>query len=549
MSYLCIIFRKSVLILVVLFGLVGISTQLNDFEIAKNLEIFSNIYRELNSYYVDDLDPEYLMETGANAMLKSLDPYTTYIPADEVAQFKSSITGKYGGVGASIVQGKNHVLISLPYEGGPAQLAGLKAGDKMLEIDGVSVKGSTVRQVSNKMRGSSNSTVQVKVERINTKNPLEFSMKRQEIKISNTPYFDILDESIAYIVLSSFTENAGKNVAKALQTLKAQKDLKGVVLDLRGNSGGLLTEAVNVANVFLKKGAKVVQIKGREKERQQLFRTLNQPIDSEIPVCVLIDNNSASAAEIVAGALQDLDRGVIIGQRSFGKGLVQNTRDLSFGAKVKLTTARYYIPSGRCIQSLQYKNGKAINIPDSLKSPFFTASGRKVFDGGGVNPDVLIENESFLTILKDLRKELYLFDFASIYASKHPTIVSASSFRLTDQDFKDFLNFLEEKGYRYQTETEKILDALQKQSSKESFAQTIQPALDQIKQKLKESSKDALMVYKDSFLYVLQRFIAGRYHYRKGAYQAGIAFDDELERAVTMLTGLQNYQQILQSPR
>jgi carboxyl-terminal processing protease len=307
------------LILVVLFGLVGISTQLNDFEIAKNLEIFSNIYRELNSYYVDDLDPEYLMETGANAMLKSLDPYTTYIPADEVAQFKSSITGKYGGVGASIVQGKNHVIISLPYEGGPAQRAGLKAGDKMLEVDGVSVKGNTVRQVSNKMRGGPNSTVRLKVERINAPKPLEFSMKRQEIKISNTPYFDVLDESIEYIVLSSFTENAGKNVAKALQSLKAQNDLNGVVLDLRGNSGGLLTEAVNVANVFLKKGAKVVQIKGREKERQQLFRTLNQPIDSEIPVCVLIDNNSASAAEIVAGALQDLDRGVIIGQRSFGK--------------------------------------------------------------------------------------------------------------------------------------------------------------------------------------------------------------------------------------
>ena len=322
MRYLYTFFRKAALLLVVLFGLIGISTQLNDFEIAKNLEIFSNIYRELNTYYVDDLDPEYLMETGANAMLQSLDPYTNYIPVDEVAQFKSSITGKYGGVGASIIQGKQHVIISLPYEGGPAQVAGLKAGDKMLEIDGLSVVGKTVREVSGRMRGAANSIVQVKVQRIDSEQPIEFSLKRQEIKISNTPYLDILEGDIGYIVLSSFTENAGKNVGMALQALKAKNTLKGLVLDLRGNSGGLLTEAVNVANVFLKKGAKVVQIKGRDKERQQMFRTLNQPIDSEIPLCVLIDNNSASAAEIVAGSLQDLDRAVIIGQRSFGKGLV-----------------------------------------------------------------------------------------------------------------------------------------------------------------------------------------------------------------------------------
>lgn len=545
MRYLYTSFRKAALLLVVLFGLIGISTQLNDFEIAKNLEIFSNIYRELNTYYVDDLDPEYLMETGANAMLQSLDPYTNYIPVDEVAQFKSSITGKYGGVGASIIQGKQHVIISLPYEGGPAQVAGLKAGDKMLEIDGLSVVGKTVREVSGRMRGAANSIVQVKVQRIDTEQPIEFSLKRQEIKISNTPYLDILEGDIGYIVLSSFTENAGKNVGMALQALKAKNTLKGLVLDLRGNSGGLLTEAVNVANVFLKKGAKVVQIKGRDKERQQMFRTLNQPIDSEIPMCVLIDNNSASAAEIVAGSLQDLDRAVIIGQRSFGKGLVQNTRDLSFGAKIKLTTARYYIPSGRCIQSLQYKNGQSTNIPDSLKSPFFTASGRPVFDGGGINPDIIINNESFLRILKELRKESYLFDFATLYASKHPNIASPNSFRLTDQDFEEFLSFLDQKGYHYQTDTEKSLQAFEKQTNKESYAKALQPSLNQIKKLLNGSNNNELSTYKESFMYVLQRFVAARYYYRKGAYQAGIVFDDELDRAIELLSSQAAYQQVL----
>jgi carboxyl-terminal processing protease len=539
------IYKKSIVGFVIILGLFGISTELNDFEIAKNLEIFSNIYRELNTFYVDEVDPEYLMETGANAMLNSLDPYTTYIPANEVAQFRSTITGKYGGVGASIMQGKEHVIISLPYSGGPAQVAGLQVGDEMIEIDGENVEGNNVRQISDKMRGVPNSDVNIKIKRYGFDKPLAFTLTRKEIKVNNTPYHGMIQNDIAYIVLSSFSENAGKNVADALSELKENNTVKGVVLDLRGNTGGLLTEAVNVANVFLDKGSMVVQIKGRDKERHQVFRALNQPVDNIIPLCVLIDKNSASASEIVAGAVQDLDRGVILGQRSFGKGLVQNTRDLSFGAKVKLTTARYYIPSGRCIQALKYKNGKPSQIADSLHSPFQTIGGRAVYDGGGIKPDVSVDNLIFLNIIKELNKEMFLFEFASSYKFKHNTIAAASDFELSDKDFDDFLKFLDDKGYAYKTQTEVLLDVLEEMADKESYIDEVSDELKEIKTVLAKSRTGELKKHKDRFLFVLQRYIVSHYYYRKGSIQAGIHFDTELKGASGILSDNEAYSKIL----
>lgn len=536
---------KLTIACLVVVGLMGISTELNDFEIAKNLEIFSNIYRELNTFYVDEVDPEHLMETGVEAMLSSLDPYTTYIPADEVAQFRSTITGKYGGVGASIVQGKKHVIISLPYEGGPAQKAGLQVGDKMLEINGESVVGNTIREVSSKMRGIPGSEVKIKVERIGKDAPIAVTLKRAEIKVSNTPYYGVVDGDIGYIVLSTFSENAGRNVANALTELKEKQDLKGVILDLRGNTGGLLTEAVNVVNVFVKKGSMVVQIKGRDKERQQIFRTLNNPIDSDIPVGVLIDGGSASASEIVAGAIQDLDRGVIIGQRSYGKGLVQNTRDLSFGAKVKLTTARYYIPSGRCIQALKYKNGKPEQISDSLRTPYQTMGGRSVYDGGGIQPDVVLDNKTFLKIMRTLRKDLYLFDYAALYKSKHSSIAKAGDFKLTDKDFDDFLAFLKEKGYTYKTNTERLLDNLEKEAKGEAYEEKVQEELADIKTILGESSQGELKKQKDRLLNILQRYIAMNYYYESGGIEAGANADVEISKATSLLKNKTAYQNIL----
>lgn len=537
--------NKTILGLVIVFGLLGISTELNDFEIAKNLEIFSNIYRELNTFYVDEVDPEYLMETGVNAMLNSLDPYTTYIPADEVAQFRSTITGKYGGVGASILKGKEHIIISLPYENGPAQKAGLKVGDRMLEIDGKNVVGATMQEISTQMRGVPNSDVTIKVARDAVKEPLSFTLTREEIKVSNTPYYGMLEGETAYIVLNSFSENAGKNVANALTTLKEKHTVKGVILDLRGNTGGLLTEAVNVANVFLDKGSMVVQIKGRDKETQQVFRTLNNPIDNTVPVCVLIDKSSASASEIVAGAIQDLDRGIIVGQRSYGKGLVQNTRDLSFGAKIKLTTARYYIPSGRCIQALRYKNGKPEQIADSLQTPYQTMGGRSVYAGGGIKPDVFVDNAAFLKIMSTLNEDLYLFDFAADYELKHKTIAQPSEFQLTDKDFDAFLTFLKEKGYTYKTETELLLEELEVKAQKEAYSNVVQSELDDIRTILSSSGEEELRKQKGRLMHLLQRYIVTRYYYEKGSLETGVRSDEEIKAAQKILADKASYEQVL----
>ncbi|MCH2020950.1 MAG: S41 family peptidase [Saprospiraceae bacterium] len=545
MNFIIKIKRKLTIGFIALLGIAGISTELNDFEIAKNLELFSNIYRELNTYYVDEIDPEYLMESGLNAMLNSLDPYTSYIPADEVSQFRSTITGKYGGVGASIIQGKKAVLISLPYEGGPAQLAGLESGDKILEIDGENVIGNSIREISTKMRGTPNTEVSIKVERIGRQEPISMKLKRQEIKVNNIPFYKMLEGNIAYIVLSTFSENAGKNLGNVLNKLKEENIVDGVILDLRGNTGGLLIEAVNVANVFLDKGSMIVQTKGRNKDRQHVFRTLNPSVDNKIPVCIMINNASASASEIVAGSIQDLDRGVIVGQRSYGKGLVQNTKDLSFGAKVKLTTARYYIPSGRCIQSLQYKDGQPYQIADSLRNSFKTKGGRFVYDGGGIKPDIEIDNKPFLKIVKKLNSELFLFDYASEYKLNHDTIARSGQFQLTDTDFEQFLKFLDQKGYVYKTETEQMLDTLQLIARKEKYIDGLKNELDAIKSVFKNSKHRELINQKDRILHLLQRHIASRYYYQKGSIEAGLENDVELNRAQNILINKIEYEKLL----
>lgn len=524
-------------------GLIGISTEWNDFEIAKNLELFSNIFRELNTHYVDEVDPEKLMETGVTAMLNSLDPYTTYIPADEVAQFNSTITGRYGGLGVSVLKGPKHIIISLPYEGGPGQKAGLKVGDKLVAIDGVNIVGATMQTISDYMRGRPGTTVEVTVLRDGVKKKM--TVTREEININNVPYYGMLEGDIAYIVLQSFSENAGKNVANALTELQKEEDIKGIVLDLRGNTGGLLTEAVNVANVFLEKGQNVVQIKGRQKASYQIFRTLNAPVDTQSPLAVLIDQSSASASEIVAGALQDLDRGIIVGQQSYGKGLVQNTRDLSFGAKLKMTTARYYIPSGRCIQALEYKNGKPAPIPDSLRTAYTTKGGRKVYGGGGIQPDVEVDNDGFLKIMNTFKEKLYLFDYAAEYQKKHPNIAKASQFQLTEEDFEEFLAFLDKNGYQYQTETEVLLEQLENKAKQDNYQEAIDKELGSIKKVLSNSRQAEVRQQKARLLHLLQRYIATRYYYERGSIETGIQTDAEIRQAKEVLVQGKVYQEIL----
>lgn len=531
--------------LVLLLGMCGISTQLNDFEISKNLEIFSNIYRELNTYYADEIDPEYLMETGANAMLHSLDPYTTFIPADEVEAFNSSISGQYGGIGTAVFRGKNYVTISLPYENSPAQKAGLKVGDKIIAIDGKSMKNKPMAEVSNAMRGMPNTPVKVQVKRPDTDQSIEVELKREVIQVSNTPYVGMLEDGIGYINLSTFSSNAGSNVANALEQLHSNNKLNGVVLDLRGNTGGLLTEAVNVVNVFVPKGNIVVKIKGRDKARDRVFRTLNPSVDTRIPLVVLIDKTSASASEIVAGAIQDLDRGVIIGQRSFGKGLVQNTRDLPSGAKIKLTTARYYIPSDRSIQALEYSNGQPRQIADSLRVAYETKGGRKVYDGGGITPDIIISKKAYYPIQSSLLKDNHIFEYAVDYHYKNKAIPSLEKFEINDKTFEDFVSFVKDRGFNYETNTEQILAKLKKKVEKETYTEILDSELKAIKTVVNRTGEQELRNQKQFLMNDLQRQIAATYYARKGAILAGLKNDLEAAKALEVLKNSNEYNRIL----
>lgn len=539
-------FRKKFLVpTIILSGVLGLATTLtDDFEIAKNLEIYSNIYRDLNIYYVDEIDPEILMRTGLESMLHSLDPYTTYIPAEEVEQFRSSITGHYGGMGATIAPQGQFAVISEVYENSPAYKIGLRAGDKLIAASGVSLKGKTVKEISLIMRGQAGTVIKAEIQRPGSEAPLFFDIKREDVNVNNLPFYDVLDGGIGYIALTTFTENAGKNVNSALMELKNKKQLKGLVLDLRGNTGGLLAEAVNVVNVFVNKGEDVVSIKGRDKEKQQIFKTLHAPVDTELPLVVLIDGNSASASEIVAGAIQDLDRGIIIGRKSYGKGLVQNTRDLPFGAKLKITTARYYIPSGRCIQSLQYKDGRPTTIADSLREAFKTKNGRTVYDGGGVTPDVAIQQDDFRKILNSLNRENLIFDYAVEYRIRHESIATAKDFKLGEADFKDFVGFLNRRNYNYITETEASLTALTKNAKLENYEVALSPQIEEMKKILEKDKRDMLETFKKELLFELQRRICLSYHLERGALQNATQSDPNILKALELLASEQ-YKAIL----
>jgi len=536
---------RILLLLIIFMGAMGVSTELNDFEIAKNIEIFSNIFKELNTYYPDEVDPEKLMEVATNRMLHSLDPYTTYIPADEVGSFQSSISGKYAGIGATIFKGKDYVVVSMPYENSPAQKAGLLAGDKVIEIDGKDMKGKTPKEISHFMRGAPNTSVTFKIKRYGHDKPIKITVEREEIKVSNTPYYGMIDGNIAYIALTTFSRGAGENVANALEELKGNNVVDGVVLDLRGNTGGLLAEAINVANVFIDEDQKIVQTKGRDKSRYQIYTTQKPAVDTEIPLAIMIDGSSASASEIVAGAVQDLDRGVIIGQRSYGKGLVQNTRNLSYGAKLKITTARYYIPSGRCIQSLAYEDGKPKQIADSLRVAHKTKGGRKVLDGGGIKPDVVIENKLYDKILRKLRKKQYLFNFATKYRNENSKVAPVETFEIDDKVVDSFMQFLEEEGFEYETATQRAAKQFAEKVKQEDLNDLLADDIAEVRAKIDGQGMEEMMVQKDFLRNDLQRQIAAAYYYRKGAIIAGIKNDPKIQQAKQVLVSEKKYNQIL----
>jgi carboxyl-terminal processing protease len=519
----------------------------NYFEIAKHLDIFTTLYKELNTFYVDETIPGDLMKNGIDEMLKSLDPYTTYIPETEIEDFKFMTTGQYGGIGAMITTMDDYVIISEPYEGFPAQKSGLMAGDKILEINGLSAKSKTTEEVSKILKGQPNTSVNLLIERKNNSTPFEVTFNREKVSVPSIPYSDFVDDGIGYIRLRSFTRNCALELKNSILELKKNQNLTGLILDLRSNPGGLLNESVDIVNLFIDKGEEVVSTRGKIKSWDKKYIANKNPLDSEVPLVVLINSSSASASEIVSGSIQDLDRGVIIGQRSYGKGLVQQTRKLSYNSQLKLTVAKYYIPSGRCIQALDYshrnQDGSVGKIPDSLMTTYKTRNGRMVKDGGGILPDIVISKDKYGMIIGSLVKERLFFNYATDYRLLHDSI--PPNFIFNESDFSDFTKYLKDKDYSYQTETEKVLEDLKKQAEEEKYFASFSVEYDSLFNKMINNKNDDLLNSKEDIKQILTGEIMSRYFYQKGRILAGLSFDNEVEEAIQILKDTEKYQYIL----
>ena len=551
--------KMSIILIVAIVGLVGIAANntTDYFEISKNLEIFTTLYKELNSYYVDDIDPNDFMQEGIDAMLYSLDPYTNFYSEAEIENYRFETTGKYGGIGSLIKRDDDYIVITEPYEGYPADKAGLIAGDKIVSVDGSLVKGKSSDEVSKFLKGEPGTKITVKVLRPladGTEEELDIEITREEVKVKNVPFYGMVEDGIAYIKLSNFTQQAGKEVEDAFKDLKKQDpNLKGLVLDLRGNPGGLLHEAVNITNVFIDKGQLVCSTKGKVKEWDKEFKTLNEPIDTEIPIVVLTNRGSASASEIVSGSIQDLDRGVVVGQKTFGKGLVQTTRKLTYNTQLKVTTAKYYIPSGRCIQAINYaekdEDGAVKKVPDSLKVAFKTLNGRTVYDGGGIDPDVEVEVKYLSDISVSLGRKDLLFDYANLYKAKNKELHDGINFRLTDDEYADFVAWLQDKDYDYVTESEALLDKFKETAEKDEYFEAASQEFDELKAKIMHDKKQDLQKQKKEIKRMLEDEIVTRYYYRKGAIENGFIYDNEMAKAVELLNNKTEYNAILQSKK
>lgn len=548
------IFQKRYKVLVVValaVGTMAFMTQEDNkyFEISKNVEVFANIYKEINTYYVDETDPAGLMRTGIDAMLASLDPYTNYISEAQIEGFRIATTGRYGGIGASIQKDGDYAVISEVYDGFSATKAGLKVGDVIKNIEGKSAKNKTNDEISEVLKGSPGTKVSLTIDRPQldgTMKPMDITVEREKITVPNVPYSGMINEEIGYFILTTFTEQAGANVAKALQELKQNNPkLKGIVFDLRGNGGGLLNEAVNVSNVFIDKNELVVTTRGKVKEWDKNFNTRNEPIDLEIPLVILTDKGSASASEIVSGVIQDLDRGVVLGQKSYGKGLVQNTIDVGYNSRVKVTIAKYYIPSGRCIQAVEYENGEPVEIADSLKARFKTRNGRDVVDGGGIYPDVKIPNDDLERITLSLLNKRLIFDYATLYALKNPTIAPAKEFSITKADYEDFVKFVKSKNHTYETVSEKMLNDLERKTKDEKYFDAIQGELSNLHKKIEAEKAQDIYTYQAQITKLLERQIVTRYYFEKGRVELGLQNDEEVAEAIKVLNNPTRYNQLL----
>lgn len=520
--------------LVISFGFGALSFKEDYFEISKNLEIFTGLYRDINLYYVDETKPGELMKKGIDAMLESLDPYTVYIPESKIEDYRFMTTGSYGGIGANIMQIDGKVFISDPYENSPAYKAGLRAGDQILELEGKSISDRSTEQISEILKGQANTEVNLTIIPLGSTSPVSKKITREVIKLKDVPYFGMVNEETGYIKLISFTESASSEVKEAFINLKEKQGMKQLVLDLRGNGGGLLREAVNIVNFFIPKGEIVVDTRGKVKEWDQIHYALNQPLDTQIPLVVLIDGGSASASEIVSGSLQDLDRAVIIGERSYGKGLVQQTRDLFYNSKLKVTVQKYYTPSGRCIQKLDYSHrndeGTVTEVPDSLLKKFSTRNGRVVMDGRGIDPDVKVEDEELGKIIRPLFEQALFFKYANEYTLKHSSIVAAKNFHLSDEEYAAFIAMCSAKKLDYKTDTELALDQLKKTAERESYLQDALKDYEVLAQKLVPDTKGDLVKFKKQIKMILENEIISRYYFDKGRVEATLADDPFLAK-------------------
>lgn len=518
------------------------------FEIAKNLDIFATLFKEVNALYVDEVNPNKVIKTGIDAMLASLDPYTNYIPEDDIEDFRTQSTGQYGGIGALTSKIDGKIMIVMVMEGYSAQKNGLKIGDQVLKINDIDVSNMGRSEAGDLMKGQANSDVSLTVKRFNQKEPITLNFTREKVKISNVPYYGMVTEDIGYVKLSEFTLDAGKEVRTAVTKLKSDGAEK-IILDVRGNPGGLLMEAVNITNVFLPKGQEIVATKGKIEDHNQVYKTLNQPVDTEIPLVVLINSGSASASEIVAGTLQDYDRGVIIGQKSFGKGLVQITRPLTYNAQLKVTTAKYYTPSGRCIQALDYTHrnadGSVGKVPDSLKAEFKTANGRPVYDGGGIDPDFDVIKETLSPIAYTLFTKGHIFDYATEYYYKNEKIADAKSFKLTDAEYNEFKAWLKGKDYSYTTQVEKNLKQLEKNALEENYYEDIKGRLKELTETLEASKSNDLDDFKEQIVTLLEEEITGRYYLERGSIETSFDDDEDIAKSVEILNNTAKYKEIL----
>lgn len=534
----------SLIVVLAGLGFLSFNRDNKNFEIAKNLEIYYSLFRELNMFYVDEVDPNTLVATSINEMLESLDPYTNYISEDQMEDFRFMTTGEYAGIGALIGQQNGKIVISEPYEGFPAQKFGLKAGDVILKVEDKSTENMSTEDVSNMLKGAARKPVKLTILRYGNNKPIEINVVREKITIDAIPYSGMLDDNTAYIRLSNFTANSGDAVRKAFLDLK-RNNPESLILDLRSNPGGLLQEAVKIVNLFVPKGEVIVSTRGKVKQWDRTYTATEEPLDTSIRIAVLTNSHSASASEIVAGAMQDLDRGIVVGSRTFGKGLVQTTRDLSYNTKLKVTTAKYYTPSGRCIQSLDYthrnEDGSVGSVPDSLISEFQTRKGRKVYDGGGIVPDVVLEPEQLSNLSAALLTKFFVFDYATKFASENPSIESPEEFEVNDAVFNEFKEFVTDKEFEYVSESEQVLKELAETAKKEKYYELASEEFEKMMTKLHPDVDKDLDVFSDEVKNLLKNEIVSRYYYQKGAIRATLDEDKVIQKALNELDTSTSY--------